>query len=227
MSLRNRQFGKLTIRYAVDENDRVLRSGANADRFYCDCACGNELVVWRSLLVSGVQIDCGMCVIRRDQHYNKGNPNGYGCWGHSRAWATRSGKKRCAFSSELTIWRGMINRCKCKAHPSYDDYGRRGIRVCDRWMCAKSLCGRVTNPIGFKHFLEDMGPRPAHKTLDRIDPCGHYEPTNCRWADAKTQIWNQRRFLYPDGNEPPVEKVKVMEQRVQAAYDWEVGVAVF
>ncbi len=29
-------------------------------------------------------------------------------------------------------------------------------------------------------------------SLDRIDPDGHYEPGNVRWADAKTQVMNRR-----------------------------------
>ena len=53
----------------------------------------------------------------------------------------------------------------------------------------------------------DMGPRPLDKTLDRIDVQGHYEPGNCRWADDDTQGRNQRRFLFPNGNESPVADV--------------------
>ena len=37
-----------------------------------------------------------------------------------------------------------------------------------------------------------MGNRPEGFTLDRIDPNGNYEPTNCRWADDETQRKNKR-----------------------------------
>lgn len=62
-----------------------------------------------------------------------------------------------------------------------------------------------------------MGPRPQGMTLDRINPQGHYEPTNCRWATADVQACNQRRIIWKDWEPPPVEKVAVMEARVD---DW-------
>ena len=101
----------------------------------------------------------------------------------------------------------MKSRCLYKRGEQYADYGGRGIHICERWLLPKC--------VGFKNFIDDMGPRPVGKTLDRIDPCGHYEPGNCRWADATTQNHNQRKYLYPDGNEPPVEDYLAMEKRLE------------
>lgn len=44
----------------------------------------------------------------------------------------------------------------------------------------------------FEAFLAEVGPRPDCMTLDRIDPNGHYEAGNVRWADSKTQARNRR-----------------------------------
>lgn len=75
-------------------------------------------------------------------------------------------------------WVAMRKRCspKSKLRKYYFD---RGIKVCERWK-------------SFKNFLADMGPRPAGKTLDRIDNDKGYFAANCRWSDAKTQRRNRR-----------------------------------
>jgi hypothetical protein len=75
-------------------------------------------------------------------------------------------------------WQQMILRCHDPKSSVFPRYGALGIRVCERWR------------ENFQNFLSDMGERPEGMTLDRIDPTGNYEPSNCRWADAKTQRRN-------------------------------------
>lgn len=73
----------------------------------------------------------------------------------------------------------MRDRCSKRQHQAFANYGGRGITVCERWS-------------SFENFLADMGERPAGTSLDRIDPNGNYEPSNCRWADDMAQRSNQR-----------------------------------
>jgi hypothetical protein len=73
----------------------------------------------------------------------------------------------------------MLDRCTNPNHVYFRLYGGRGITVCDRWR-------------SFENFLADMGLRPEGRSLDRVDPDGIYEPTNCRWATAVEQRRNRR-----------------------------------
>lgn len=78
-------------------------------------------------------------------------------------------------------WKAMKKRCGNTNHDSYRYYGGRGIKVCDRWLT-------------FANFLADMGIRPDGMTIDRINPDGNYEPSNCRWATAEQQNANQNPY---------------------------------
>ena len=87
----------------------------------------------------------------------------------------------------------MIRRCYNTDCKDYEDYGARGIRVCDRWLCPE---------MGLANFIDDMGPRPSWEhTLDRIDNDWIYIWYNCRWADKETQNNNKRntRIIHYEG----------------------------
>ena len=80
----------------------------------------------------------------------------------------------------------MKARCDDPRNPSFKYYGAKGITYCERWKV-------------FQNFINDMGLRPEGLTLDRIDPAGNYEPSNCRWLSVTEQIRSRRNALTYNG----------------------------
>ena len=89
---------------------------------------------------------------------------------------THGFKKHILYST----WNNMMSRCNNKNSQYYNIYGARGISVCDRW-------NNVEN------FIQDM--LPSYKkglSIDRINPNGNYELSNCRWTTPTVQARNTR-----------------------------------
>lgn len=84
----------------------------------------------------------------------------------------------------LWVYYDMKYRCTKPAHKAYQNYGGRGITVCERWMKSPRL------------FIQDMGPRPDGGMLERKDNSKGYSPENCIWATRKQQNSNLRNCIF-------------------------------
>jgi hypothetical protein len=142
-------------------------STGNQRRVRVRCDCGTEGEAGVTTLVKGTSTRCRSC--------------------SASARSTRHGH---AASGAYNSWKSMVRRCHGPADgdPAWKYYGGRGIAVCERWR-SEQYGGQ---PGGFERFLADMGERPEATSLDRIDPDGDYEPSNCRWATLEEQRANRR-----------------------------------
>ena len=122
--------------------------------------------------------DCGNERIVAGTDLRSGHSRSCGCLGHEE---TRERLTRHGMTGHplFRVWKGMHTRCGNPNFKQARDYIERGIRVCRRWS-------------KFENFLADMGPRPANRSLDRINTDGHYTPNNCRWATSAEQYANRR-----------------------------------
>ena len=162
-------IGKKVNRLTVIERAQnyVSPKGKSHTMLKCKCDCGEIVVLDKYFVTKGIVKSCG-CL--------------------QKEVASKMSKKHGMHGTHIYIvWDDMIGRCYRKSNPRYNNYGERGIIVCDEWR-------------QFEQFYEHVSKLPNYNkkgyTLDRIDSDGNYEPNNVRWADNETQANNKTSNHY-------------------------------
>jgi hypothetical protein len=148
--LTGKTFGSLLV---VERSTNTKHGSA---RWLCECHCGVRSIVQANNLKSGNTTRCIQCQARARNTHGMSRTKIYQCW------------------------QDMWARCRNPNDTSYENYGGRGIKVCERWET-------------FENFLADMGSTYTNGLeLDRVDNDVDYKPENCRWVTHSQNNRNKR-----------------------------------
>lgn len=157
------RYGKLTV---VEFHH--LSKSKNA-YWKCICDCGLTSVTSGVNLRKGKTTSCG-CIKREFFNTKHGYSDSENLYG---------------------VWEQMRSRCNNANNPRYENYGKRGIKVCEEW-----------NDYGaFRDWAYKNGYKPAElgtprgerMSIDRIDPNKGYSPENCRWITGSENIRHRHK----------------------------------
>ena len=184
-NLIGKKFGLLTV---ISQ-----RESKNGKRMWeCKCDCGTTVSISTDRLKSGHTKSCG-CVA--------GRPGG-----KSPGW-----KGTVVYSR----WQAMKKRCYQVGTEGYENYGGRGIKVCDEWK---------NNPSAFCEWALENG-FSEELTLDRKDVNGDYCPENCKWSTKTEQNRNKRNnhFVTYNGKKITLSEYSEITGIKHGAIDWRVN----
>lgn len=125
---------------------------------------------------------CGNTKSINRNHLMAGNTLSCGCL-QKESVMKRNESHGMSSARLYSIWTNMKSRCYNENVECYNHYGGKGVVVCDEWLTFEGFIETI--PEGYSDNLE----------LDRIDPNGNYEYSNCRWVNRSLQCFNKRDLL--------------------------------
>ena len=146
--------------------DKIRKNGKHEVMWECLCDCGNTKIVSRNSLRSSAIKSCGC--LRKENTKNM---------------RTKHGLRNTQI---YKTWANIKTRCYNPNKDTFNYYGGRNVEMCQDWK---------EDFINFYNWSMEHGYKEG-LTIDRINPSGNYEPSNCRWVTMKEQQNNKLNNHY-------------------------------
>jgi hypothetical protein len=173
IDLTNKHFGNWIV--IGPHQTKKSNKGRFRTYWFCQCICGKHRWVMADNLKKGSSTNCGCLKPRHSEaqqrHYSK----------FSKATLTHGMTGQRLYR----VWRSMKARCDNPNDSAYENYGARGIEVCDQW--------QEFEPFRDWSLANDYN---AKMTIERNNVNGNYEPSNCRYIPLGEQTRNTRRTIW-------------------------------
>lgn len=164
------RFGTLTALYPTDK-----RAKGGYVVWVCECDCGNR---------------CER-TLKQLRHKSHGTESHKACSDCMRKYNSELHRTHGGTHTRLFgVYRTMLGRCTNPNAHEYENYGGRGITVCEEWKDYEAF-----RDWALANGYDETAKRGAC-TLDRIDTNKGYSPENCRFVDMKTQQRNRRNTVF-------------------------------
>lgn len=164
-----KKYGRLTIKEIKTEVNKKAIA-------ICDCECGNIKITQFTNLKIGKTKSCGC--LNNELIHKKG----------------RGVTHNMCNSRIYHIYQNIKQRCYNPNHVSYNNYGGRGIKVCDEWK--NDFLSFYNWSIKNGYSEDNINNGRNMLSIDRIDNNKDYMPDNCRWVTIEIQNYNKRTNFF-------------------------------
>lgn len=183
--MNNHKYDKIDLTgYRHGRLTVISKSDHGRTLYVCRCDCGKEKEMTAYYIFHDLSCGC----MEKENKDNLGEHNITHGMTETRLYRT---------------WCKMKERCYNPNIQYYPRYGGRGITICDEWRYSFESFHDWAFSVGYDSSLTGN-----EQSLDRINPDGNYEPSNCRWITHKEQCRNRtnNRFVVHHGKKMTVSE---------------------